>query len=319
VQIANSRDLEDWKVKCENDPSIPLFLTYTWMNIVAKNEWNVILSKTGEGEIVGAWVYMEKHKYLISGFLNPILTPYSGLYYFLPSDIYKEASKADFYKKVTRDLLDKLPKYTLLVLRCHQSLKDLQELHWAGFRSTVKYTYMLQNQDVDNCYQGFDSKLRNDISKASLKTKISGSDDIAELYDFCLSTFERQQRKITYTLPYMKAIYEGLVHQGRSKLYVASRNNKNVASLMIVKDKHTAYCLASGYNEHAERGTMGLLMWQAIKDSFEEGLDFDFEGSDLKGVEHFYRGFGASLVPIYKISHACNKFMDVVLLLAGKI
>lgn len=316
---SRSKDIEDWRIKCEIDDSIPLFFTHKWMNLVAGKEWNVILSRNGDDEILGAWVYMEKHKYLISGFLSPILTPYLGIYYFLPKDIQKETSKSDFYKKVTRDLLHKLPKHTLLVLRCHHTLMDLQELHWAGFRSTVKYTYLLRNQDIDKCYLGFDSKLRNHIVKASESNTISISDDIAELYDFCKSTFERQKRQITYSFPYIKAIHEGLAKFGESKLYVASRNGKNVASLMIVNDKHTAYCLTSGYNEHAERGTMGLLMWHAIKVAFDEGLDFDFEGSDLKGVEHFYRGFGAILTPCYKISHTSNKIMDALFLLAGKI
>jgi hypothetical protein len=49
---------------------------------------------------------------------------------------------------------------------------------------------------------------------------------------------------------------------------------------------------------------MSLLMWEAIKYTKEKlNLnEFDFEGSDDRGVEFFFRKFGGDIKPIFSIS-----------------
>ncbi len=43
-----------------------------------------------------------------------------------------------------------------------------------------------------------------------------------------------------------------------------------------------------------------LLFERMIKDALEMGLDFDFEGSSLMGVERFYRGWGGEMRPCFR-------------------
>jgi hypothetical protein len=45
-----------------------------------------------------------------------------------------------------------------------------------------------------------------------------------------------------------------------------------------------------------------LIMHRMIEAAHARGLDFDFEGSVLPGVEAFFRSFGGQLRPFYRVT-----------------
>jgi hypothetical protein len=51
-------------------------------------------------------------------------------------------------------------------------------------------------------------------------------------------------------------------------------------------------------------GANTLLYWEPIRLASEVSRVFDFEGSMLKPVEHFFRGFGGTQTPYLQISKA---------------
>jgi lipid II:glycine glycyltransferase (peptidoglycan interpeptide bridge formation enzyme) len=73
-----------------------------------------------------------------------------------------------------------------------------------------------------------------------------------------------------------------------------------------VYDKNNCYYLLGGVNKNSGiQGINNLLIQKSIEKAKEVGCKtFDFEGSMLKGVEKFFRGFGPELVPYYTVNKA---------------
>jgi hypothetical protein len=44
------------------------------------------------------------------------------------------------------------------------------------------------------------------------------------------------------------------------------------------------------------------VLWEAIRDVAQYSSSFDFSGTMIKGVEHFFKGFGAIQMPYSVIS-----------------
>jgi hypothetical protein len=69
-----------------------------------------------------------------------------------------------------------------------------------------------------------------------------------------------------------------------------------------VWDQRKAYYLGGGVQTEIRRSSHlnCLLFERMIDDALARGLDFDFEGSILHGVERFFRAWGGTLQPTYR-------------------
>jgi hypothetical protein len=74
-------------------------------------------------------------------------------------------------------------------------------------------------------------------------------------------------------------------------------------SNMLVYDKQTMFSLFGGMREDLRRVShVGVfLLDRMIRDAHQMGLNYDFEGSVLPGVEYFMRSFGGELHPLYRV------------------
>ena len=99
----------------------------------------------------------------------------------------------------------------------------------------------------------------------------------------------------------------------RRRIFFA-KNTEGVvqAAIYVVFDTSTAYYLAGGATEAGRsKGAMHGLLAHAIQETAAEGCTiFDFEGSMLKGVEPFFRGFGGELTPYFRVFKYANKFLE---------
>jgi hypothetical protein len=66
---------------------------------------------------------------------------------------------------------------------------------------------------------------------------------------------------------------------------------------LVVRDRRTAYYLAGGMRSDVRSSSrLNLILFERmIHEAHALGLDFDFEGSSLPGVERFFRGWGGEL------------------------
>jgi Acetyltransferase (GNAT) domain len=132
-------------------------------------------------------------------------------------------------------------------------------------------------------------------------TRDEGLDDLIFLN---CRTFEKQGMKSACSPGFLRKLWNTAYSQGNAHLYVArTSDRKPAAALLTVHDKRATYQIVSGVNTEL-RGIPGayLLLWNAVQDTLAAGRDFDFEGSSLRGVESFYRRWGANATPIWRIA-----------------
>ena len=75
--------------------------------------------------------------------------------------------------------------------------------------------------------------------------------------------------------------------------------------LYVVWDERTMYALMSARNREVEpAGANTLLYWEAIRLAAEVSRVFDFEGSMVEPIEHYFRGFGGRQTPYFCVTKA---------------
>ncbi|MBV9960872.1 MAG: GNAT family N-acetyltransferase [Parafilimonas sp.] len=82
----------------------------------------------------------------------------------------------------------------------------------------------------------------------------------------------------------------------------ATLNEDVMAINLLLKDKFRLYNLMPSTTAEGKKISAGhFLLDNIIKEFSQTGLILDFEGSDIKGIERFYKSFGAINQPYYKI------------------
>jgi GNAT acetyltransferase-like protein len=81
-----------------------------------------------------------------------------------------------------------------------------------------------------------------------------------------------------------------------------TNNNQLLASVLLMKDERRYYNLMMCATEIARQQSAGAFLYnELIKEFSHSGMMIDFEGSDIPGIEFFYKGFGAVNQPYYKL------------------
>jgi hypothetical protein len=79
-------------------------------------------------------------------------------------------------------------------------------------------------------------------------------------------------------------------------------NNQLLASVLLMKYERRYYNLMMCVTETARQQSAGAVLYnELIKEFSYNGMMIDFEGSDIAGIEFFYKGFGAVNQPYYKL------------------
>ena len=85
---------------------------------------------------------------------------------------------------------------------------------------------------------------------------------------------------------------------------VANEEGELLATILLLKDEKRLYNLMNITPPAGRKMCANHFLIDAIIDEFSESnLLLDFEGSDLPGVEAFYKSFGATNQPYYKLKY----------------
>jgi hypothetical protein len=182
---------------------------------------------------------------------------------------------------------------------------DLQGFLWAGFRVHVAYTFRFSStHTLDQITAGMTRTHLQKLTKAlRFKLSVVRDDGIEDLIQLNRKTFEKQGLKPACSDDYLRRLWNAAYSQKRAHLYVArTADHKPVATLLTVNDNRTTYQIVSGVNpDFREIPGAYLVLWNALQDTLLARRDYDFEGSSLRGVECFYRRWGATAMPIWRM------------------
>jgi len=303
VRKLETTEYENWNRFVAESLQGTLFHKSYWL-IASGNEF-VIYGYFKGGELFAGLPLACSTRLGVKKAHHPFLTPYLGV-------VFKE-SKAKYVTRVSnekdigRAIARRIKEdFDSINFSFTPFTIDLQSFIWEGFSSGVKYTYLLELDDLENVWNEMDAKRRNDITRAEKDgIHVEINNDFEQTFTLVEKTFERQERNMVFKSAAFRC-NEILNQKGQCKSFLAKNKAGNaIATVYIVWDEKRSYLLLGGYDpEESHRGARAIAMWEAIKFTRRElGLNqFDFEGSMIQPVEQFSRKFGGELTPYYSVS-----------------
>lgn len=287
----------------QNETSIPIFSRDWWMDAVCgEDNWDVLLVEKND-EIIASMPYYIHKKYGLKAITQPPLTQNNGPW--IRQSTAKYAKRISMQMHLMNALIDQLPPHDYFCQNFSPYITNWLPLYWAGFQQTTRYTYVIEDlNDLENVWKNLLDSTRRAIRKAEKEVVIKNDIGLDKLIKVNELTFERQKLKVPYSDEFVRNIDNAcMVHNARRMFFAEDAQGRIHAVLYIIWDSNTAHGLIGGGNpELRNSGAHRLLMWEAIKFASTISNVFDFGGSMIDPIEHFFRSFGAIQVPYFQIS-----------------
>lgn len=273
---------------------LPLFFRAWWLNMVSK-DWDVAIAENG-GNIVAVFPYNKEHKLGLTILRNPTLTPFLGIHFFYPENL-TPFKKINWEEQLFEKLWNQLPEWDSFDIQSTTSFSNFLLFHQKGFTNNTRLTYHIDlTLSEEVLFRNIQSSHRKRIQQAGELYEIKeGVDYIPDLLLLHEKTFLRKEKKYIYAKALIQQIITNSYAHDSGKLLAAIDTDGNViGAIFIAWDNEQAYLLLSAVDiEKSHKGTICLLIWQAILTAQKQGLKvFDFEGSMDEGIEPFFRRFG---------------------------
>ncbi len=299
---------EAYRKFCEANSAIIVFKQPWYLDIVAQEGWDVVLSYGKDGTVQGAWPFIMAKKRGLTFILMPPYTQLLGPSVFYPEHITTNYKRASLYSKVMQDLEKQLPKVDYLNISFDSGADSWFPLYPLQYKQTTRYTYLIEaGQDEQDLLKQIKPQLRNTLSHQSDLGEIKMVDDVTSFLSLLEKTFSGNQIDQFYHEEMIKKLISRAIDIKQGTIYAF---DGMPAAIFILKDDHKHYCLFTATTEEGKvQEGVAHLIWRAILDAGKEGKDFDFEGSMLPGVEKFFRSFGGIQMPYHQISKINNPFL----------
>jgi hypothetical protein len=296
-------DKEIYKIACVNEISIPLYSRDWWLDTVCgENNWDVLLYFREEA-IEAAMPFYVPCKGVIS---MPAYTQTMGIW-FNPAFEERQYSK-NLYRKqmICNYFIEHLPPHSYFLQNFHYSFTDWLPFYWKGYRQTTRYNYILPDTgNLDEVWNNLGGDVCRNIRKAGNKygLKVKRNVPVDLFLEINSQTYQRQGKK-TYQPEMLKKIIEISRLRNQGDIWGSfDDQNRLHAAVFIVIQNDCAYYLAGGGDPQLRKsGAHAYVLWEAISELSKVVSSFGFEGSMIRGVEHFFREFGAIQMPYSSIS-----------------
>ncbi len=281
--------------------ALPLFYQPKWIDTVYGTNWDIIFSKDSDGKIAGIFVFTIEKKAHLTLIRTPKLTPYFGLY-LLPNNLTGK-QLWDWEEQHINSLIEQLPKYSYCEFCTYPNHTNFVNLHFLGFTQKASLTYYINlKSDELILFDNISTRTKRYIKNTTnfhIKEGIENLDSILTLHK---NTFQKQNIQYQYSGGLISQLINNGYNNNFGKLYTLYTNENVLAAfLWVAYDGTTMYQILSSYDAAlAGQEAIALLTWHAIKEAKKMQLQhYDFEGSMLKGVEHFFRKFGGERKVFY--------------------
>jgi hypothetical protein len=281
------------------------FSSPEWLNIYGDS-----LQRCGifddNGKLIGGFVLQLSKKGGIRLVKSPPFMPHNALFY---NNISKNPAAVNgFHKKVFDAIIEFFKSLSPAVLSCSFPGKyiDYQPFVWANYKVVPRYTYLLDLElSEEELWQNMAGERRNDMKKAEKdQVTFKFNDDHDVVMGLIMNSFQRNKAGVA-DKP-VDEILRKMSASGHGYSVTTWWQERPVATAYCITDKDTSFYILGGYDEvHRHKGAGALALWKSITHAKSLGLKvFDFEGSMIPAVEHYFRGFGGRIVPFYTVNKA---------------
>lgn len=302
-ELLRREEYPEWDALVDRSPHGTIF-HYSWWLQTTAADCSILAIRNERGAVVAGMPVPFERRAGLKLFRSPRLTPYLGPIFDL-SFADNTCDRLHFMRSNGECLARGLRSFDSVRYVAGASAPDLQGFLWGGFRVLLSYTFRFSASNT--LAQITDGMTRTHLQKLTkvlrLKLYVVRDDGIEDLIFLNSKTFEKQGLKPGYSADLVRRLWSAASSRKQAHLYIAkTENNQPVAGLLTVHDSRTTYQIVSGVNtEFREIPGAYLVLWNALQDTLLAGRDFDFEGSGLRGVETFYRRWGAVAYPIWRL------------------
>ena len=271
-----------------------------WLDLVAPGEWGEVIVKEGD-EVVARLPYVLRDGYITMPPLTQTLGPWIKQEYrqFQPGNT--QLSKQ---KELIAALLEQLPPHKSFHMTFDSANDYILPYRWLGYRYEPSFSYRLSALgDLEALYANFNKTAKKNIRYAKNKTILTYQPSAEMLMSLLDKTFEAQGRKWPHDRELTHQLIEQSIDSGHGKLIIAQDEEGNLHSgAFLLYDKKVCYYLLGGSDSaFRSSGAQSLVLWEAIQFASTVSEAFDFEGSNVEGIENFFRQFGGSCVINYTV------------------
>ncbi|WP_445725647.1 hypothetical protein [Flavobacterium sp.] len=246
---------------------------YSWyLDIVASN-WDALVLNEYEAVMPLPW----RQKYFIKYIYPPAWTQQLGIFSTKKID-------ADLVKKFVNTIPKKFKKITI---------QFNSENHLNFFKVEKRMNYILPlNKLYEDIFNGFNKNRKRVLKSVStLNLTINKNINALEFLDFYFNESKNYELRIDQITATKK-----LVNLTNNSVFIwgIKEQGNIIAGLIWLKDKNRiTYLLPIATKAAKEKGLPTFLISNLIEEFQNTKLLLDFEGSMIKGVADFYKGFGA--------------------------
>jgi hypothetical protein len=273
-----------------------------WLDSVAPAAWSEAVVRRGD-EVVARLPYARRRKLGLTMIVQPSFTQTLGPWLALIEGKY--ARRLETEKKLLEQLIEQLPPFDFFRMSFSPAMTSWLPFYWAGFTATVCYTYRIEDlSDLDRVHSDFQDHVRRGIRKAQGAVEVDHEFPLDGLLRLDAQTYARQGLRLPHSYDVVRRLDAACAARGsRRVLGAVDAQGRTHAALYVVWDERTLYALISARDpEFQVFGANTLLYWEAIRLASEVSRVFDFEGSMVEPIEHYFRAFGGRLTPYFCIS-----------------
>ena len=217
----------------------------------------------------------------------------------------KKTRKYAREKELLTELIGQLPKGINIDIDLDHRCDFLFPFAWNRCGLSLRYSYRLEKlSDLDALWNGFADNIRREIRKAEKVLKVEDDHPLEDLILLQDKTFQRQGRSSPGKSELLNRLDSVLVKKNARKFLCAvdAEGRIHASSYFVFDEKCCYYLIGGGDPELRTSGGSSLLMWEGIKFASSVSDAFDFEGSMIEPIERFFRAFGGTPTPYWRVT-----------------
>jgi hypothetical protein len=205
--------------------------------------------------------------------------------------------------RLQRALIDQLPRSANFRQTLHYANPDAIAFQAAGFIARVQFTYEIAPADERTLWQGLAGNTSKIIRKSQNEEKQEDWPEPEAFAAFFAANLEAKGATNFYQNAVIARVCGEALARGRGRI-IAARNagGGRAGAIFVAWDQRAMYYLMASRDPATSRaGTVGALIWEAIRHAATHGLRFDFDGVASAGAARFYAGFGGQVRPRFVV------------------
>ncbi len=272
-----------------------------------KKKWDNCVNESANGLIYSSTIYLDAmsenwHGLIIDDYIAVMPLPwkrkYGIRYGYTPAFIQQLGVIGNITKVDLTEILIAIHSfYSFADIHFNFSNKAIQTITPAIHRTNLIIDLSSNYNSIQSHYK---SDLKENIRKAGPLCYEEGDSEFTiELYK---TYYSKRMRHITENdYEKFKGLCLLLQKKGQSFNRIVTDENKHIlaTAIFLIDSKRIYNLMNTTTNEGRHKEANHFLLDRVIREFTGQHLLFDFEGSELPGIKHFYKTFGAIAQPYF--------------------